>query len=53
LKILTEEKKKKSMYMLVPFSKLGEKYQEINKYLVAGTSACLMSHETKVKNPAC
>jgi len=34
---------------LVPLFKLGE-VAEINKYLVAGTKACLVSHETKEKN---
>ena len=36
---------------LVPLSKLGEEQAEdINKYQVTGTNACLVSHETKRKH---
>jgi superfamily II DNA helicase RecQ len=38
---------------LVPLSKLGEEQaDQVNTYGVAGTKACLVSHETKQKNPA-
>lgn len=38
---------------LVPLSKLGEEQTaQVNTYGVSGTKACLVSHDTKHKNPA-